>query len=93
MVFASPHPPAPSPSPLRSERGRKIATAVHSRFIGIKLCLNQNLHSLYPRAAGLGAEDVPENSHILNYAPHRWLFPKMAAVVHHGGSGTTTAGF
>ncbi len=25
--------------------------------------------------------------------PHRWLFPRMAAVVHHGGAGTTAAGF
>src|SRR5690606_24593097 len=25
-------------------------------------------------------------------APHWWLFPKMAAVVHHGGAGTTGAG-
>ncbi|MBL8046950.1 MAG: hypothetical protein JNL09_10430, partial [Anaerolineales bacterium] len=26
-------------------------------------------------------------------APHAWLFPRMAAVVHHGGAGTTGAGF
>lgn len=25
-------------------------------------------------------------------APHAWLFPRMAAVVHHGGAGTTAAG-
>jgi len=25
-------------------------------------------------------------------APHTWLFPRMAAVVHHGGAGTTAAG-
>jgi UDP:flavonoid glycosyltransferase YjiC (YdhE family) len=43
--------------------------------------------------AGLGAEDVPHNIHILKYAPHSWLFPKMSAVVHHGGSGTTASGF
>jgi sterol 3beta-glucosyltransferase len=24
--------------------------------------------------------------------PHDWLFPQIAAVVHHGGSGTTAAG-
>jgi len=43
--------------------------------------------------AGLEADDVPENVYILKYAPHSWLFPQMAAVVHHGGSGTTAAGF
>ncbi|MBK8020607.1 MAG: glycosyltransferase family 1 protein [Chloroflexi bacterium] len=42
--------------------------------------------------AGLGADEVPEDIYILKYAPHSWLFPKMAAVVHHGGSGTTASG-
>jgi sterol 3beta-glucosyltransferase len=27
----------------------------------------------------------------IDSAPHDWLFPKMAAVVHHGGAGTTAA--
>jgi UDP:flavonoid glycosyltransferase YjiC (YdhE family) len=43
--------------------------------------------------ARLGADDVPENIHILKYAPHSWLFPQIAAVAHHGGAGTTAAGF
>jgi UDP:flavonoid glycosyltransferase YjiC (YdhE family) len=42
--------------------------------------------------AGLGADAVPEDVHILKYAPHHWLYPQMAAVVHHGGSGTTASG-
>ena len=29
---------------------------------------------------------------ILESASHSWLFPKMAAVIHHGGAGTTAAG-
>jgi sterol 3beta-glucosyltransferase len=29
---------------------------------------------------------------IVEKAPHRWLFPRVAAVVHHGGAGTTAAG-
>jgi sterol 3beta-glucosyltransferase len=37
-------------------------------------------------------DHVPENIFILENAPHSWLFPKMAAVVHHGGAGTTAAG-
>jgi len=28
----------------------------------------------------------------LDSIPHAWLFPRMAAVIHHGGSGTTGAG-
>jgi sterol 3beta-glucosyltransferase len=30
--------------------------------------------------------------HIVGDIPHAWLFPRMAAVVHHGGAGTTGAG-
>ena len=29
---------------------------------------------------------------VIGDAPHDWLFPKMAAVVHHAGAGTTAAG-
>lgn len=42
--------------------------------------------------AGIGASDLPEDVFLLNYAPHNWLFPRMAAVVHHGGAGTTASG-
>ncbi len=42
--------------------------------------------------AGLGAADLPPGVFPLDYAPHTWLFPQMAAVVHHGGAGTTAAG-
>ena len=41
---------------------------------------------------GLKAGDLPDNIYKLEQAPHSWLFPKMAAVVHHGGAGTTAAG-
>lgn len=34
-----------------------------------------------------------EDLFVLDEAPHEWLFPQMAAVVHHGGAGTTAAGF
>ncbi|HRE28351.1 MAG TPA: glycosyltransferase [Anaerolineales bacterium] len=40
---------------------------------------------------GLGAADLPENVHMLSAAPHDWLFPRMNAIVHHGGAGTTAA--
>ncbi|EEX34396.1 MULTISPECIES: glycosyltransferase [Vibrio] len=39
-----------------------------------------------------GLEAVPENMLIIDSAPHNWLFPRVAAVVHHGGAGTTMAG-
>ena len=38
---------------------------------------------------GLQAESLPEFAIGVDAAPHDWLFPRMAAIVHHGGSGTT----
>jgi len=37
-------------------------------------------------------DEIPEGMFILDKAPHSWLFPRMAAVIHHGGAGTTAAG-
>ncbi|MBE2223525.1 MAG: glycosyltransferase family 1 protein [Anaerolineae bacterium] len=41
---------------------------------------------------GLRPELAAENVFVLDSAPHSWLFPRMAAVVHHGGAGTTAEG-
>ena len=41
---------------------------------------------------GLSLADLPANVHMVGSIPHSWLFPRMAAVVHHGGAGTTAAG-
>jgi len=41
---------------------------------------------------GLKKEDLPETVFMVGSMPHSWLFPQMAAVVHHGGVGTTAAG-
>ncbi len=41
--------------------------------------------------AGIGKRELPSNILSLDTAPHAWLFPRMRAVVHHGGAGTTAA--
>lgn len=41
---------------------------------------------------GLQAENLPDTIFMLDAVPHDWLFPRMMAVVHHGGAGTTAAG-
>jgi sterol 3beta-glucosyltransferase len=38
---------------------------------------------------GLRTETTPDDVFVVDSAPHSWLFPRMAAVVHHGGAGTT----
>ncbi|WP_138421947.1 glycosyltransferase [Maritimibacter alexandrii] len=40
---------------------------------------------------GLKPADLPDTIHKIEGAPHDWLFPRMAAIVHHGGAGTTAA--
>jgi sterol 3beta-glucosyltransferase len=40
---------------------------------------------------GLQTERLPPTLQQIDQAPHAWLFPRMAAVVHHGGAGTTAA--
>ncbi len=37
----------------------------------------------------LGDQILPKNVFKIDYAPYHWLFPRMAMVIHHGGSGTT----
>jgi UDP:flavonoid glycosyltransferase YjiC (YdhE family) len=41
---------------------------------------------------GLGQGDLPENILKVGYVPHSWLFPRVKAVIHHGGASTTAAG-
>jgi sterol 3beta-glucosyltransferase len=41
---------------------------------------------------GIDAGDLPESVHLIDRVAHDWLFPRVAAVVHHGGAGTTAAG-
>jgi sterol 3beta-glucosyltransferase len=40
----------------------------------------------------LGRGRLPDSILRVDWAPHSWLFPRLAAVVHHGGAGTTAAG-
>ena len=41
---------------------------------------------------GLDVDALPETIFKIEAAPHDWLFERVAAVVHHGGAGTTAAG-
>lgn len=41
---------------------------------------------------GLARTKLPDEILPIESVPHDWLFPRMAAVVHHGGAGTTAAG-
>jgi UDP:flavonoid glycosyltransferase YjiC (YdhE family) len=36
--------------------------------------------------------DIPDSIHMIDNVPHDWLFPRVDAVIHHGGAGTTAIG-
>jgi sterol 3beta-glucosyltransferase len=40
---------------------------------------------------GLGSEHLPDHVYAIKSVSHDWLFPRVAAAVHHGGAGTTGA--
>jgi sterol 3beta-glucosyltransferase len=42
--------------------------------------------------SGLRERDLPDALVMTESVPHAWLFRQVAAVVHHGGAGTTAAG-
>lgn len=41
---------------------------------------------------GLPDVDLPDSIMAVESVPHEWLFPRVSAVIHHGGAGTTAAG-
>lgn len=41
---------------------------------------------------GIAAARLPDDVFMVDSIPHDWLFPRVGAVVHHGGAGTTAAG-
>ena len=41
---------------------------------------------------GMRPEELPRHVFAVGSVPHEWLFSRVAAVVHHGGAGTTAAG-
>lgn len=41
---------------------------------------------------GLQRAKVPGSIFMIDSVPHSWLFPRVAAVLHHGGASTTAAG-
>jgi sterol 3beta-glucosyltransferase len=40
---------------------------------------------------GLSTTTLPETVFVVGSIPHDWLFSQMAAIIHHGGAGTTAA--
>ena len=42
--------------------------------------------------SGLQTNNVPDSIFMIDSIPHSWLFPRVSAVIHHGGASTVAAG-
>lgn len=57
------------------------------RAVGVRAVISRGWSSL----GGAPYEDA-NDIFFLGDCPHEWLFPRVSAVVHHGGAGTTACG-
>ena len=73
-----------------SMAGRHPQVLATLAYEALALCGRRGL--LLTGWGGLHARTAPDHVFVLDAAPHDWLFPRMAAFVHHGGAGTTAEG-
>jgi sterol 3beta-glucosyltransferase len=62
------------------------------RIVSRAVALSGHRAVLLTGWGGLRPPELPRNMMAVEWAPLNWLFPRMAAVVHHGGAGTTAEG-
>ncbi len=70
---------------MRSRKPEETADLVLQAIAGQRAILQSGW-------GGLSKSDLPDTVFMVDSISHSWLFPRMAAVVHHGGAGTTAAG-
>jgi sterol 3beta-glucosyltransferase len=74
-----------SMTPAAADRLSNLAVAA-GRRAGVRMVIQAGRAGLMP--AGEPAPDLL----VIGDVPHDWLFPRMAALVHHAGAGTAAAG-
>lgn len=72
--------------PVDSPAALAGAVTMTARQTGARFIVHSHNRELTRRLGGHGGEILT-----VRHVPHAWLFPRTAAVVHHGGAGTTGA--
>jgi sterol 3beta-glucosyltransferase len=70
--------------PIDSPEALAQAVTMTARQTGARFIVHSLDPELTRRLAGHGSQIL-----MVRHVPHAWLFPQTAAVVHHGGAGTT----
>jgi sterol 3beta-glucosyltransferase len=82
--------PAPVYIGFGSMGSRNLEQSAHLALEALRLSGQRGV--LSAGWGGMASNDLPDSVHMVGSLPHTWLFERMAAVVHHGGAGTTAAG-
>ncbi|MCL5256636.1 MAG: glycosyltransferase [Chloroflexi bacterium] len=71
-----------------NDRDRETVTAIVLDALALARCRG----ILVSGWGGISSVRLPANVYQIHDVPYSWLYPHVAAVVHHGGAGTTAAG-
>ncbi|MFB7371995.1 glycosyltransferase [Streptomyces sp. NPDC056222] len=99
------HPPAPDdqdmpdgltrfldegPAPVFASFGSVGLVSDIPLFVEAAAAAGVRLVTTVPRGSDMAPGRVGATAYVVDEAPHAWLLPRTAGVVHHGGAGTTT---
>lgn len=80
---------AAGPAPVYIGFGSMTGIDMKTMLAAVTAALGDRRAVFWPGWNGIGNAALPANIHCIDATPHDWLFPRMAAIVHHGGSGTS----
>lgn len=80
---------AAGPAPIYVGFGSMVGVDLPSMLECLIKALNGRRAVVWPGWSDIGRLSLPRNLLRIDATPHDWLFPRVAAVIHHGGSGTS----
>ncbi|MFF4098711.1 glycosyltransferase [Streptomyces sp. NPDC001903] len=78
------------PAPVFASFGSVGLASDIPLFLDAAAAAGVRLVTTVPRGSDMAPGRVGATAYAVDEAPHAWLLPRTAAVVHHGGAGTTT---
>lgn len=78
------------PAPVFASFGSVGLISDVSMLVEAAATAGVRLVTTVPRGSGTAPGRVGATVYVVDEAPHAWLLPRTAGVIHHGGAGTTT---